>query len=107
MTGSSLAERRLVWIERMERFSRSGLSVKKFCDAEGVSVPNFYRWRQKLAPSPDRTGRFVAVSIKTPASAAKIILPGGASIEVPAEMVTNRMSDLFAAVIEASKRNVD
>ncbi len=31
------------------RFEASGQFVAEFCHAEGVSVPNFYRWRKILS----------------------------------------------------------
>ena len=37
-----------VWRRRMQRFSRSRLTVAEFCDREDVSVAAFYQWRRKL-----------------------------------------------------------
>ena len=37
------------WVERMERFQSSTVSVAEFCAAEGVSVPAFYQWKRTLA----------------------------------------------------------
>lgn len=36
------------WANRLTRFEASGQFVTEFCQAEGVSVPNFYRWRKIL-----------------------------------------------------------
>ena len=36
------------WRKRLERFTRSGLTVARFCDGEGVSVASLYYWRKKL-----------------------------------------------------------
>lgn len=41
--------KRELWRQRMRRYERSGLTVAKFCDQEGVSAPSFYQWRQRLA----------------------------------------------------------
>ena len=37
------------WAERVDRFRRSGLTVTRFCDAEGVSEASFYVWKRTLA----------------------------------------------------------
>jgi len=36
------------WRIAMARWVRSGLSVRAFCRAEGLSEPAFYSWRQEL-----------------------------------------------------------
>lgn len=68
------------WRERLERFSRSGLTVARFCGGEGVSVASFYHWRKKLGQAaPRRRGpagrgafRQVAV-VRAPAA----VVPAG------------------------------
>ena len=40
--------KRQQWRERFERFEQSGLTISAFCEAEGVSMNSFYRWRRKL-----------------------------------------------------------
>lgn len=42
------------WRKRLERFSRSGLTVARFCDRAGVSVPSFFYWRKKLGQTVSR-----------------------------------------------------
>ena len=37
------------WEYRLARFAASGLFVNEFCQAEGISVANFYRWRKLLS----------------------------------------------------------
>lgn len=36
------------WREIVQRQAGSGLSVRGFCAAEGISEPSFYAWRKKL-----------------------------------------------------------
>ncbi len=38
----------LKWTDRLERFSRSGLTVARWCEAEGVSDASFYYWQKKV-----------------------------------------------------------
>ncbi len=40
--------RRRYWREVVERWRRSGQSVRAFCEAEGVKEAAFYWWRQRL-----------------------------------------------------------
>ena len=50
------------WRKRLKRFGRSGLTVARFCKAEGVSVASFFYWRKKLeqAASPRRRRSFTS-----------------------------------------------
>jgi transposase len=43
------AATRQKWVDRVQRFRDSKLTVAQFCLAEGVSVPAFYQWRRTLA----------------------------------------------------------
>ncbi len=87
-----------VWRERFERFSRSGLTVARFCGGERVSMASFYLWRKKLGHKgrgrrvTNRRGAFQPVAV-VPAAfgvvpgppAICIQLPCGTRIEVGAE----------------------
>jgi hypothetical protein len=42
------SEKHAEWRKRLERFTRSGLTVARFCDGERASVASFYYWRKKL-----------------------------------------------------------
>lgn len=44
----SRSEREQHWRNVMERWRQSGLSVRAFCQAEGVNPPTFYWWRRQL-----------------------------------------------------------
>ena len=89
-----------VWRERLARFASSGLSVKAFCEREGVSPSNFHAWKRRLgsgrehAPSRPKAfgpqeGKplFVPVALNgqtlAPDSERRITLPGGAVAHVP------------------------
>ena len=63
------------WSVIFEEFHRSGLSIKEFCRAEGMSQSLFYRRRKdygdadKSAKSPLRRGDFIELKRVLPASA--------------------------------------
>lgn len=103
--------RREFWIQRMERFAQSGLTVKEFCAQEKTSVPSFYQWKKKLAPTEGKENPIAAfVPIQLDPSHARlagsilhVTLPGGAMVSVPASLSADAMSDVFVAIIRASK----
>lgn len=89
------------WIDRLERFRRSGQTVAQFCDAEGVSAPSLYMWKRTLAsdtraaaPPPTVVPIHVTRS-PTPSSAIELALPGGAVVRFPADI----RADLLITVL--------
>ena len=59
------------WTERLKRFERSGVSVARFCQSEGISESSFYQWKRKLRKRANPNGltvkadrsKFVAVDV--------------------------------------------
>jgi len=43
--------RREYWRERIAEQERSGLSVQRFCEAQGLTEQSFYQWRKRLRES--------------------------------------------------------
>ena len=41
-------KRETYWRKTLERFGKSGLSVRGFCEREKLSEPSFYHWRRVL-----------------------------------------------------------
>jgi hypothetical protein len=78
-------------VERLARFSTSGLRPAQFCASEGVSLPSFYSWKRRLtAPDPsaaeqttgaDPGPRLLPVRLPTPA-VVELVLPGGAILRL-------------------------
>jgi hypothetical protein len=89
----------------MQRYRDSGLTIKKFCAAEGVSPPSFYQWKRRLADVEPVAPAFISVTLaSSSASPCKLILPGGATIELPAIASTAQLTTMIAAVIDATCR---
>jgi transposase-like protein len=91
-------DRAAVWGQRLERYRQAGQTVAEFCRQEGVSVPSFYQWRQRLAqPSrgqrPKRApGRHAHRApafqqVMLSGGVVTAVLPSGARLEVPAQQV--------------------
>lgn len=53
------------WRMVLARWRRSGLSVRAFCLAEGVSEPSFYVWRRKLDQADLKKPAFLPVHVIT------------------------------------------
>ena len=86
----SRAATRAAWVERLQRFSQSGLSPAQFCAVEGVSLPSFYSWKRRLAaeglePSSDDAGpRLLPVRLHEPGAAIELALPCGVVVRIAA-----------------------
>jgi hypothetical protein len=90
----SRAIARQLWVERLARFSDSGLRPAAFCAAEGVSLPSFYSWKRRLnaeGRSPDTQARdspapgprLLPVRLASAAAPVELVLPGGAALRIP------------------------
>lgn len=108
-----MAKAESVWRERLGRFQDSGLTIKAFCEREGVSVSNFHAWKRRLGIGQAKTssrrsakGRrenqalFVPVSVMPGTLDVRIELPGGAVVHVPFEADER----VLACAIEAATR---
>jgi transposase len=82
-------------LERLARFSGSGLRPAEFCAAEGVSLPSFYSWKRRLAapdpsagtehvPGEDAGPRLLPVRLHDPVAPIELVLPGGAVLRIGA-----------------------
>lgn len=53
--GSGSERKRRAWRREVERWQRSGESIRAFCARRGLSEPSFYWWRRRLGAG--RSGR--------------------------------------------------
>jgi hypothetical protein len=71
----------VLWRGIVRRQPESGLSIRDFCAAEGISEPSFYAWRKKLRQGPDdgaetrRSSRHEQVSGDAPFDNAPLFVP--------------------------------
>jgi hypothetical protein len=111
MPRSSDPSRRELWLNRLERYKHSSLSIAQFCAQEGICVSTFYQWRNKLTAAPgdgnkpDAPPRFLPVRISSTTIAPTIKLPGGAIIELPASVPPEQLSQWLTACIQATATN--
>ncbi len=52
MSGRSSAGREVHWRSVFQEHAESGLSIRRFCQTEGISEGSFFAWRKKLARMP-------------------------------------------------------
>ena len=82
------------WRKRIARWKASGLTVRDFCEQEGVTPTSFAHWRKEIRDRDARSAgtnqpAFVPVHI-TPAVAPS----AGASPEIPPARTTPRISPI-------------
>jgi len=72
------------WRKRIANQQRSGLSVRRFCEEEGLTENAFYKWRKQLRrPEPVR---FALVergpSLERPETPLELLLPTGECLRI-------------------------
>ena len=84
-------EKEAFWRRVLDRQRRSGLSVRGFCQGEGVSEGSFYAWRRELlkrdAATPD-----VADNRDTGGRLVPVAVISGSEASSPSRSVTQRAS---------------
>jgi hypothetical protein len=77
------------WMDRLDRFATSRLSVVSFCRTEGVSCHSFYYWKHKLAaqtaPATDAAPRLLPVHLLPQQGCpVEVVLPQGSVLRLTA-----------------------
>lgn len=52
-----------LWCQRLESWRHSGLSIRRFCDENGLTYSNFFRWRKILYSKPQSA--FISVEAES------------------------------------------
>ena len=102
MARKNTGEAELRWREILKRQAGSGLSVREFCAAEGISQPSFYAWRRKFRErkndgsqprrtrrpkdTPDKGRLFVPMKLLDAVQTLEIIHPLGYRVQVTGEV---------------------
>jgi hypothetical protein len=93
----------VLWRGIVRRQPESGLSIRDFCAAEGISEPSFYAWRKKLRQRPcddrpearqsrhgeegaDNAPLFVPLKLVDAAAMLEIVHPLGYRIQVTGDV---------------------
>jgi hypothetical protein len=89
------------WIERLQRFHNSNLTVARFCQVEGVSVPAFYQWKRQLKTAqstPTQANAFLPVRINTAPPTLEVILTSGTLLRFVNDCQPEHVAALLRAV---------
>ena len=65
-------QKRQFWQMAIETWQNSGMSINKFCKAEGLPESTFYNWRKKLTDRQSQTNKQAA---KKPSAFIKVAVP--------------------------------
>ena len=101
---SDLPSKPQLWLDRLDRFASSGLTVAAFCLAEAVSVPSFYYCKHRLrsatsAPKPQP--RLLPVSILPSSPAVEVVLPKGTVLRLAPGCDLSFVRSLIAALVDS------
>ena len=103
-------DQRQFWQMVLETFNSSGLSVRQFCQQEGLSEPSFYSWRKRLSKpqkssvtkGQPQSDQFIQVSMPTAKSGAlELVLASGHKLRIPSDIDTTFLTGILSAVKQA------
>lgn len=100
------------WQMVLDTFRASGLSVRRFCQQEGLSEASFYAWRKKLSKSqksgpgneqtPPEPESFIQVPVvPSESSCLELVLASGHVLRIPSDIQRAFLSDVLSAVRQA------
>ncbi len=98
--------RREYWQSVIEHWNLSNLSGKRFCDEQGLALPTFYKWRQKLncndIQDKSEDTNFLEVSLASSRSAdVEIKLISGGIIHISNSANGDLLTRVFTALRES------
>lgn len=106
-TPEKLSPKTNEWANRLARFEASGQFVAEFCHAEGVSVPNFYRWRKILSEAniaPVQKSEFIELGPLALSPAASELTPESPSIAANTGTLSIRLELGHGLVLHIERR---
>lgn len=103
-------DQRQFWQMVLETFKSSGLSVRQFCQQEGLSEPSFYSWRKRLSThqkpdppkEPSQPEPFIQVSMPIAKPIVlELILASGHTLRIPSDIDREFLTGVLSAVKQA------
>ena len=105
---SSSEEQRQFWQMALEAWQASGLSVRQFCQQEGLAAPSFYAWRKRLTQVPKdgseepASGRFIEVTMpRNQPVALELALVSGNTLKIPADTDSQTLREVITILQQA------
>lgn len=118
MAAKRSKDRQVYWQDAVKRQSISGLSIREFCEREGVSEPSFYLWRKRVRPGTDEegprttdtagsdtriSGKFIPLKLLDPTSELEVIHPLGYRIRLSGEINATELRRVLDVLDERSR----
>ncbi len=106
------AEKEAYWRLAVDQFQTSGLSVRAFCEREGLSPASFYAWRRSLRKrdSEPAQPRLIPVDVVEPPSGLsadrdpvgaerlELTTPGGFTLRFPSDIGPHQLGALLDVI---------
>ena len=103
-------ERRQFWQMVIETWQDSGMSVSKFCKAEGLSEGSFYNWRKRLSgrnsqrnkPADSGSSAFIEVAMpKSDHASLELLLSSGNVLRISSAADNKTLSNVISVLRQA------
>ena len=103
----SKKDQRQFWQMAIETWQASGMSVSKFCEAEGLAEGTFYNWRKKLAQADDtETGKqkklspsaFIEVAMPKNMAVLELVLSSGNTLRINSGADSATLNDVISVL---------
>ena len=94
------------WRRVVQRWQRSGQTIRAYCRTHGLSEPSFYAWRRTLADRDQQrseagsTGLFAPVRLIAEPAALEVVCRGGRVVRVAAAFDPAALRAVVAALEE-------
>jgi hypothetical protein len=103
-------ERRQFWQMVIETWQDSGMSVSKFCKAEGLSEGTFYNWRKRLSgrhsrrnkQADSRSSAFIEVAMpRSDHASLELLLSSGNVLRISSAADNKTLSNVISVLRQA------
>ena len=106
-------EKEEFWRLALREHQQSGLTIRAFCQREGLSEPAFYAWRKKIDhPKPNQgsgsaseLGALLPVKIVDSAvnESLEIVTPGGVTLRCGSAVEPSRLAALLSLIMRCEQ----
>ena len=112
MASKRNAEKAALWRDVLDRQASSRLSIRGFCESEGISEPSFYFWRRRLnrpsrsatkAPAGRPSGKdagsqFIPLSLLDSPATMELVHPLGYRIRLNGDVDPSMLANVLDAI---------
>lgn len=103
-------EKEEFWRLALREYQQSGLTIRAFCQREGLSEPSFFAWRKKIespkgSDSKSDLGKLVPLNIvdSTVSQTLEIVTPGGFTLRCAPTVEPSRVGALIGVIVRCER----